>query len=211
VFSVRLIWLWPSVAEFMNDEDWQRQRENRDYLTYFLNEAWKMAVAKRLAAYDMSGNRIAFYFDKKSLPDPDVRFVGVSGKATRRGLMGYKTVSKGKRQWHFGVSGKAAVHPRPMVMLRSHVLFFITIVADPADEDDRRNVNPRSSPLMSVRCPGRGRGLSVREERLWKGDGTGRDERGVDGAEEIRVSIDADEACAFAEGVEERRDLRPAN
>jgi hypothetical protein len=111
------------LIEFMNDEDRQRERENRDLVTYFVNEAWKMALAKRLAAYEMSGNRIVFYFDKKSLPDPDVKFEGVRGKTSRRGLMGYKTVTKGKRHWHFAVSGKAAVHPATMVMLRSHVLF----------------------------------------------------------------------------------------
>lgn len=111
------------IAEFMNDADYQQQKENRDFVTYFLNEAWKMTAAKRLAAYDMSGRRIAFYFDKKSLPEPDVKFISVGGKPTRRGLMGYKTVSKGKRHWHFAVSAKAAVHPSPMMILRSHVLF----------------------------------------------------------------------------------------
>lgn len=111
------------LADFMNDQDWQRQRENRDLVTSFLHEAWKMAMAKRLAAYEMSGGRIAFYFDTKSLPDPDVKFVGVNGKAARRGLMGYKTVAKGRRQWHFAVSARAAVHPATILMLRSHVLF----------------------------------------------------------------------------------------
>ena len=110
-------------AEFMNDEDHQRRRENRDLVTYFLNEAWKMAVSKRLAAYSMSGNRLAFYFDRQTLPEPDVKFVGVGGKQSRRGLMGYKTISRGKRHWHFAVSAKAAVHPTPLLIMRSHVLF----------------------------------------------------------------------------------------
>jgi hypothetical protein len=55
-------------------------------VTYFLNEAWKMAVAKRLEAYDMSGGRVAFYFDVNKLPDPEVKFLGVAGKTSRRGL-----------------------------------------------------------------------------------------------------------------------------
>lgn len=109
--------------EFLSVEDWKTRRDNRDMVTYFLNEAWKMAVANRLEAYDMSGGRVAFYFDVSKLPDPDVRFVGVGGKTSRRGLMGYKTTAKGKRHWHFAVSGKAAVHPEPLLMLRSHVLF----------------------------------------------------------------------------------------
>ena len=89
--------------DFLSDEDWKIQRDNRDMVTYFLNEAWKMGVAKRLEAYNMSGGRVAFYFDVKKLPDPDVKFAGVTGKASRRGLMGYKTTAKGKRHWHFSV------------------------------------------------------------------------------------------------------------
>ncbi len=109
--------------QFLSDEDWKIQRENRDVVTYFVNESWKMGVAKRLEAYDMSGGRIAFYFDVNKLPDPDVKFVGVAGKTSRRGLMGYKTTTKGKRHWHFAVSARAALHPEPVLMLRSHVLF----------------------------------------------------------------------------------------
>ena len=109
--------------EFMNSDDYQQQKANRDFITYFLNDAWNIAVSKRLAAYSMSGKRVAFYFDRNSLPDPDVKFVNVAGKLTRRGLMGYKTVSKGKRHWHFAISANAAVHPSPMMVLRSHVLF----------------------------------------------------------------------------------------
>jgi hypothetical protein len=37
--------------------------------------------------------------------------------------MGYKTTASGKRHWHFAVSGQPAVHPEPMLMLRSHVMF----------------------------------------------------------------------------------------
>lgn len=109
--------------EFLSDEDWKIQRDNRDMVTYFLNEAWKMGVANRLEAYDMSGGRVAFYFDMKTLPDPDVKFVGIAGKTSRRGLMGYKTTAKGKRHWHFAFSARTAVHPEPVLMVRSHVLF----------------------------------------------------------------------------------------
>lgn len=109
--------------ELLSNEDWKTQRDNRDMVTYFLNEAWKMGVAKRLAAYEMSGGRVAFYFDVQTLPDPDVKFVGIGGKASRRGLMGYKTTPKGKRHWHFAASARGAVHPQPVLMVRSHVLF----------------------------------------------------------------------------------------
>jgi hypothetical protein len=37
--------------------------------------------------------------------------------------MEYKTTTKGERRWHFAVSARAAVHPEPVLMLRSHVLF----------------------------------------------------------------------------------------
>lgn len=111
------------LRDFMVDEDWNRQRENRDIITYFVNEAWKLAVAPRLEAYAMAGGRIAFYFDATKLPEPDVKFVGVAGRPARRALMGYKTTAKGKRHWHFAVSARASVHPTPILMLRTHVLF----------------------------------------------------------------------------------------
>lgn len=109
--------------EFLFDDDRRIQRDNRDMITSFLNEAWKLAAASRLAAYGMSGGRIAFYFDTKSLPEPDVKFIGIRGKPSHRGLMGYKTTGAGRRHWHFAVSAKAAVHPEPLLMVRSHVLF----------------------------------------------------------------------------------------
>jgi len=37
--------------------------------------------------------------------------------------MGYKTTLQGKRHWHFALSAKAALHPEPVMMLRTHVLF----------------------------------------------------------------------------------------
>jgi hypothetical protein len=42
------------------DEDWGIQRENRDMVTYFVNEGWKMCVAERSEAYDMSGGSLLF-------------------------------------------------------------------------------------------------------------------------------------------------------
>lgn len=110
-------------SDYLNDADVRVQRENRDIVVAFINQAWQLAISKRLEAYRLSGGRIAFHFDTKSLPEPEVKFIGVSGKASRRALMGYKTTAQGKRHWHFALSAKAALHPEPLMMLRTHVLF----------------------------------------------------------------------------------------
>ena len=109
--------------EFLSDDEWAIRRGNRDMVTYLVNEAWKVGVAKKLDAYAMSRGRSAFYFDVNKLPNPMVKFVGLAQKVSRRGLMGFKTTAHGKRHWHFAVSAKAALHPEPVLMLRSHVLF----------------------------------------------------------------------------------------
>lgn len=110
-------------SDYLNDADFKVQREQRDIVAGFINQAWQLAVSKRLQAYKMSGGRIAFYFDTESLPEAEVKFTGVTGKASRRALMGYKTTAQGKRHWHFALSAKAALHPEPVMMLRTHVLF----------------------------------------------------------------------------------------
>ena len=110
-------------SDYLNDSDLKVQREQRDIVVGFINQAWQLAISKRLEAYQMSGGRIAFYFDTKSLPEPEVKFTGVTGKASRRALMGYKTTARGKRHWHFALSAKATLHPETVMMLRTHVLF----------------------------------------------------------------------------------------
>lgn len=110
-------------SDYLNDSDFKVQREQRDIVVGFINQAWQLAISKRLEAYQMSGGRIAFHFDTTSLPEPEVKFTGVTGKASRRALMGYKTTARGKRHWHFALSAKAALHPEPVMMLRTHVLF----------------------------------------------------------------------------------------
>jgi hypothetical protein len=108
---------------FLTEGEWAERKENRDVVTYFLRKAWEIFAASRLGAYEMSGGRIAFYFDQQSLPDPEVKFTGVGGRKSRRSLMGYKTVGDGRRNWHFAVSAKPVLHPEPVLMFRNHVLF----------------------------------------------------------------------------------------
>jgi len=72
----------------------------------------------------MASGRPAFYFDLDVLPGSIVSFTSVAGPRKRRSLMGYKTRKSGKlRHWHFALTAKPAVHPQPMLQVRTHVLF----------------------------------------------------------------------------------------
>ena len=99
-------------------------RRRRDMLTQFLTAAWERAATQRgLKLYGMSGNRHTFYFDDAAVPDKKVHFTGVDGERTWRAVIGYKTRLGRKRYWHFALSAKPALHPEPLLMIRSHVLF----------------------------------------------------------------------------------------
>ncbi len=107
---------------FLSEGTRDEQRQNRNAVTYLLSRAWELFGQSRgLSAFKMANGRLAFYFDKRTLPDPDVKFTGVDGRPSRRQLMGFRT--KGNRHWHFAVSAKPAVHPEPMLTMRAHVLF----------------------------------------------------------------------------------------
>jgi hypothetical protein len=109
---------------FLNDESATRQ-EHRNVVVQFLKEAWEAyALARGLKKYEMSGKN-AFYFDIDALPNPNVTFVGIDGNKTYRGLMGYRTrkTTGTRRHRHFALSARPVVHPRPLLQIRSHVLF----------------------------------------------------------------------------------------
>ena len=112
------------LAHFLS-ADGPLRRDNRDLVIALLREAWEQyALARGLRKSKMAGRRPAFYFDVDALPNPNVSFVSTEGTKAHRGLMGYKTRKSGlKRHWHFAVSARPALHPRPMLQVRAHVLF----------------------------------------------------------------------------------------
>ena len=113
-----------NITNFLSKDNPQR-RDNRDLVTALLREAWEQfAVARGLKKFEMARARPVFYFDLDALPNPNASFISIDGTKTHRGLMGYKTLKSGrKRHWHFAISAKPAVHPRPMLQVRAHVLF----------------------------------------------------------------------------------------
>jgi hypothetical protein len=112
-------------ATFLTPDTREERQQNRDIVTRFLSQAWeRFATERGLRTYQMANQRFALYFDQEILPDPDVDFTKVDGSKGYRGLMGYATRTNGtRRHWHFAVSAKPAVHPQPMLMMRTHVLF----------------------------------------------------------------------------------------
>ena len=106
-------------------EDNGRHRDNRNIVLAMLAEAWEAFVSsKGLKRFDLASRRPAFYFDAETLPNSSVSFRSIRDTSTRRSLRGYKTRKSGERRhWHFAVSAWPAVHPRPMLQIRTHVLF----------------------------------------------------------------------------------------
>jgi hypothetical protein len=111
-------------ATFLSSDGASRQ-EHRNIVTQIVTESWEQTLRSRgLKSFAMANGRQAFYFDQDILPESDVEFLSVAGKKTYRGLMGYKTRKDGSRRiWHFAVSARPALHPRPLLQLRTHVLF----------------------------------------------------------------------------------------
>jgi len=109
---------------FLTDPPGDERQARRNIVTHFLSRAWEaFAAAQGLRQYEMSGRRLAFYFDQQTLPDWKVTFTGVAGTRAHRSTIGFKTLGSGRRYWHFAVSAKPAVHPEPMLVIRTHVLF----------------------------------------------------------------------------------------
>ena len=111
-------------TSFMSEEN-QRRRDNRNIVVGILTDAWEQfASSRELKSFEMANGRAAFYFDLDVLPGSIVFFTSVDGARKRRSLMGYKTRKSGMlRHWHFALTAKPAVHPQPVLQVRTHVLF----------------------------------------------------------------------------------------
>lgn len=88
-----------------------------------LKLAWQNSNStKRLPAFDLS-NAECGYFLKDFASEDKVFFNGVDGNRTWRQLVGYATVTKGKRFWHFAIQSKPVTHPFVGFCVKPHVLF----------------------------------------------------------------------------------------
>lgn len=88
-----------------------------------LKLAWQNSkTTMQLPLYDLS-NAQCGYFTKGFASEDKVFFDGVDSNRTWRQLVGYATVTKGKRFWHFAIQSKPVTHPFIGFCIKPHVLF----------------------------------------------------------------------------------------
>lgn len=109
-------------SRFLSSGRPQERRAHRGMVAALVNDAWRRAVAARLPTCVTPSGAQAVYFDRTCRPPAGSGRIG-STRHIQRGLIGATYEASGWRHWHFGVSAHAAMHPLPIVMLRSHVLF----------------------------------------------------------------------------------------
>jgi len=92
-----------------------------NFVVELLNDAWGRFFSQtKLKKHILANNRLSYYFpigfsDKG---DNKVFFQGVDGRRTWRSLAGkHKSDS-----WHFGIQGRAMLHPEPAFIVKSHGL-----------------------------------------------------------------------------------------
>src|SRR6266542_501370 len=97
--------------------------EARNFVSRLLKIAWENLIKeRRLPIYELSNAQCA-YFKKGFAKDDKAFFKGVDGRRTFRQLVGYETMTRGKRFWHFGVQAKAFLYPYAAFVIKPHVVF----------------------------------------------------------------------------------------
>lgn len=108
--------------------DWS-YRDERATLTKLLNRAWQnMLSARGLPTYQFSTGAPALYFRTGMLEKDTIHFRRKDGTATRRQVIGYKTMRRLNgdqwiRHWHFAVGARPTTSPAWGFIMKPHVLF----------------------------------------------------------------------------------------
>lgn len=99
------------------------RNDARGFVSRLLRMAWENFVKKQdLPVYNLS-NAQCVYFKKGFAKDEKAFFCGVDGKRTFRQLVGYGTMKRGKRFWHFGIQAKPSTYPFAAFVIKPHVVF----------------------------------------------------------------------------------------
>jgi hypothetical protein len=94
------------------------------HLSQLLRTAWENALKTRLSAYEMANKQCCFYFPGDLVKDDFVEFFTPDGQKTWRGVVGFKTLAKGRvRHWHYGITGKPIMRPETLFVVKGHILF----------------------------------------------------------------------------------------
>ncbi len=114
------------VTEFVQgtcEDQIVERAEARNFVFRLLRIAWEnLLKQRRLPIYDLSNAQCA-YFKKGFAKDDKAFFNGVDGRRTFRQLVGYETMTRGKRFWHFGIQAKPFLYPYAAILIKPHVVF----------------------------------------------------------------------------------------
>ena len=100
------------------------KKQSRNFVTRLLKLAWEQFLEKRnLPTYEMSNQTKCFYFYKDMIDKDKIQFTGADGSKGYRNIVGYKTINKNKRYWHFGIQSKPLAYPALAYVIKPHVLF----------------------------------------------------------------------------------------
>lgn len=115
------------VADLLNNKhssNFLDEQTARDAITDLLRQAWENVFIERgLDAYELANKSKFCYFKKDQLEKDKIHFMGVNNKPTWRSVVGYQTVGKNRRLWHFGVSAKPVLRKTKYLAINPHVLF----------------------------------------------------------------------------------------
>lgn len=93
-------------------------------LVSILRQAWENTLLSHLfSVQDVSPRPSRFFLTKGKIPDDRLFFEGVAGKRSYRDIVGYATKRGIRRYWHYAISAKPELKPRPHLVVRGHVLF----------------------------------------------------------------------------------------
>lgn len=117
------------VIEGVVDERYIPRTEARRRISFLVKDNWLHMLRERaLLIYQLSNHRFCGALRQNQTPDDKVHFAGVDGKATWRGVVGYKTMhrpdkSSWVRFWHFAIQVRLQYRPELTLLVTPHVVF----------------------------------------------------------------------------------------
>lgn len=116
-----------NIGDLLNDKhgkNFLNDQAARDAITDLLRQAWENVFKDRgLDSYELANKSKFCFFKKDQLEKDKIHFPGVNNKPAWRGVVGYQTVGKNRRYWHFGVSAKPVLRKTKYLAVNPHVLF----------------------------------------------------------------------------------------
>ena len=107
-----------------------KPKEVRGFVSRLLSLSWEKFIRdKALSYYPLANGAKCIYPTTVQLGDGVMSFQGTAGKKASRNLIGYKTIrataheDEYRRLWHFGFSAAPLVHPTPVFVMKTHVVF----------------------------------------------------------------------------------------